>query len=79
MPRVIRRNRPAPRERKNMRLDQELLDSAKLVLGTTNETEAVTLALRRVVSSGQVAAGLRKLGGSGLVDPTRVHDDSDAE
>jgi Arc/MetJ family transcription regulator len=57
-----------------MRLDQALLDSAKRALGTTSETEAVTLALRRVVDNARVAAGLRALGGSGIVDPASVED-----
>ena len=60
------------RDRKNMRLDQALLDSAKRVLGTVSETEAVTLALKRVVNNGQVASGLRALGGSRVIDAKRV-------
>jgi len=76
MPRPTTRRpaRPSARERKNMRLDQALLDSAKRALGTASETEAVTLALRRVVDNARVAAGLRSLGGSRIVDPTRVDD-----
>lgn len=57
-----------------MRLDQALLDSAKRALGTHSETEAVTLALQRVVNNARVAAGLRALGGSRIVDEARVHD-----
>lgn len=69
-----RKARPSARERKNMRLDQVLLDSAKRALGTASETEAVTLALRRVVDNARVAAGLRALGGSRVIDSTRVDD-----
>jgi len=61
-----------------MRLDQALLDSAKRALGTTSETEAVTLALRRVVDNARVAAGLRALGGSGILDAARVDDPAGA-
>jgi Arc/MetJ family transcription regulator len=57
-----------------MRLDQELLDSAKRVLGATSETEAVTLALRRVVNNARVANGIRALGGSRIVDPAKIED-----
>jgi len=80
MPRSASRRTASPtaRERKNMRLDQALLDSAKRALGTTSETEAVTLALRRVVDNARVAAGLRALGGTGIVDPARVDDLPDA-
>lgn len=76
MPRSTTRRpaRPPVRERKNMRLDQTLLDSAKRALGTASETEAVTLALRRVVDNARVAAGLRALGGSLILDPARVDD-----
>ena len=74
MPRTKTRHKPTrpSRDRKNMRLDQALLDSAKLALGTVNETEAVTLALKRVVNNGRVASGLRALGGSRLIDAKKV-------
>lgn len=80
MPRTTARRtaQPAPRERKNMRLDQALLDSAKQALGTESETEAVMLALQRVVGNARIAAGLRALGGTSIVDATRV-DDAPAE
>ena len=80
MPRSTTRRqaRPPARERKNMRLDQALLDSAKRALGTASETEAVTLALRRVVDNARVAAGLRALGGSRIIDPARVDDPAGA-
>ena len=64
----------AQRDRKNMRLDQRLLDSAKLALGTQSETEAVTVALQRVVNNAAVANGLRALGGSRILDARRVRD-----
>lgn len=73
-PTTRRKARPPARERKNMRLDQALLDSAKHALGTASETEAVTLALRRVVENARLAAGLRALGGSRIIDPARVND-----
>ena len=78
MPRAVptrKPRRPASRARKNMRLDPALLDAAKQALGADSETEAVTLALRRVVANGRVAAGLRAIGGTRLVDPARVHDE----
>ena len=62
------------RVRKNMRLDQALLDSAMLALGTDSETEAVTVALRRVVNNTLVVGSLRALGGSGIIDARRVRD-----
>ena len=71
---VHRRAKRPTRDRKNMRLDQDLLDSAKLALGTESETEAVTRALRRVVNNRLVANGLRALGGSHLVNARRVDD-----
>lgn len=64
----------AVRDRKNMRLDQHLLDSAKRALGTDSETEAVTVALQRVVNNATVANGLRALGGSRIIDARRVRD-----
>jgi hypothetical protein len=57
-----------------MRLDQALLDSAKRVLGAASETEAVTIALRRVVNNARVADGIRALGGSRIVDPAKIED-----
>ena len=76
MPRTIGRRAasPATRERKNMRLDQALLDEARRVLGAETETEAVTLALHRVVHNARVAAGIRALGGRGGIDASRVND-----
>lgn len=57
-----------------MRLDQALLDQAKRVLGTASETEAVTLALRRVVDNAGAAEGIRSLGGRRMLDESRVND-----
>lgn len=57
-----------------MRLDQGLLDRAKQVLGTPSETEAVTLALRRVVDNARVAEGIRSLGGRHIFDEARIND-----
>ena len=72
---ALRRTTARPsRDRKNMRLDQELLDSAKVALGTENETEAVTIALQRVVNNSVVASGIRALGGSGILNARRIGD-----
>ncbi len=77
MPRSTARRpgKPSVRERKNMRLDQALLDSAKRALGTESETEAVTIALRRVVDNARVADGIRALGGRRMLDASRIDDD----
>lgn len=65
---------PATRVRKNMRLDQRLLDQARRVLGAADETEAVTLALRRVVNNDRVAAGIRSIAGRREIDAARIED-----
>lgn len=71
----VRRAPPASaRGRKNMRLDQALLDSAKRVPGTESETEAATLALQRVVDNARVADGIRALGGRRMFDESRTND-----
>ena len=57
-----------------MRLDQALLDAAKRALGTESETEAVTLALQRVVNNARVADGIRALGGRLMFDESRIND-----
>lgn len=57
-----------------MRLDQALLDEAKRALGTDSETEAVTLALQRVVDNERVLEGLRRLGGRCMFDESRIND-----
>lgn len=76
MPRsTTRRPAAAPaRGRKNMRLDQALLDQAKRALGTESETEAVTLALQRVVDKERALDGLRRLGGRLALDEARIND-----
>ena len=71
--------RRAPRRtRKNVRLDQRLLDDARRVLGVESETEAITVALQRLVGNERIMAGLRALGGTRLVDPRLVAGDLDA-
>lgn len=65
---------PAPRARKNMRLDQALLDEARAALGAADETEAVTIALQRVVDNRRVADGIRALGGRRVMEAARVGD-----
>ena len=57
-----------------MRLDQALLDEAKRALGTDSETEAVTLALQRIVHNARVADGLRAIAGRGMFDESRIND-----
>lgn len=77
MPRPTTRSKAKPppaRERKNMRLDQSLLDSAKRALGTASETETVTLALRRVVDNARIAEGILALGGRHMLDVSRIDD-----
>ena len=72
---TTRRPARAPsRGRKNMRLDQDLLDTARRVLGATSETETVTLALQRIVHNARVAEGIRAIGGSGMFDESRIQD-----
>jgi hypothetical protein len=61
--------------RKNMRLDQALLDAAKAALGVADETEAVTRALEIIVGNRRVADGIRALGGSRMFDESRIQDD----
>ncbi len=53
--------------RKNMRLNQELIDRAKRVLGTRTETETVERALELVAFREEVLSGLRWLAGSGAL------------
>lgn len=65
---------PALRARKNMRLDQALLDEARAALGAADETEAVTIALQRVVDNRRVADGIRALGGRRVVEASRIDD-----
>ena len=74
-PTAVREPAPAgPRARKNMRLDQRLLDQARRVLGAADETEAVTIALRRVVNNARVAAGIGAIAGRGEIDERRIED-----
>ena len=63
---------PARRARKYMRLDQALLDEARAALGVADDTEAVTIALERVVDNRRVADGIRALGGRRAIDASRV-------
>ena len=78
-PRPAAKSRRAPsRTRKNVRLDQSLLDDARRVLGVESETEAITVALQRLVGNERIMAGIRALGGTRLVDPRLVEGDLDA-
>jgi Arc/MetJ family transcription regulator len=63
------------RERKNMRIDQRLLDDAKRILGTETETEAVTIALQRIVGNERILAGIRALAGTKWVDASLIDED----
>lgn len=72
---AARRAEPTPAlKRKNMRLNQTLLDEAKRALGTESETEAVTLALRRVAHNARMAAGMRALAGRKMFDESLISD-----
>lgn len=75
-PAAVREPAPAaaPRARKNMRLDQRLLDQARQALDAADETEAVTIALRRVVNNARVAAGIRSIAGRMAIDEARIED-----
>jgi hypothetical protein len=53
--------------RKNMRLRQDLLDQARMVLGAKTETETVEEALELVAFRKEVAEGIRRIVGSGAL------------
>lgn len=64
---------PRPDTRKKtLQLDQRLLDRARRALGVKTETAAVTQALEAVVLREAQAAGIRRLGEIGPIDPDRV-------
>ena len=79
-PRAVREASPARsvRVRKNMRLDQKLLDEARRALGAADETEAVTMALTMVVdrieNNRRVMEGLRSIAGTMILDESRIND-----
>ena len=50
--------------RKNMRLRQGLIDSARKILGTRSETETVEQALELVAFRKEVTEGIRSMAGS---------------
>ncbi|MBW3572288.1 MAG: hypothetical protein KY467_14395 [Gemmatimonadetes bacterium] len=50
--------------RKNMRLRQDLIDRARKILGTQNETETVEQALELVAFRKEVSNGIRKMAGT---------------
>ncbi len=66
--------RARKRKRKNMRLDQALLNAAKQALGLSDETETVTVALERVVANRRVADGIAAMGGRRVLDESRILD-----
>ena len=69
-----RKAAPPARARKNLRLDQALLDEAKRALGTESETEAVTIALQRVVDKRRFIDGFLSIAGRRMFDESRIND-----
>lgn len=65
------RTRPL-RQRKTLDLAQTLLDEARGALSARTETEAVHVALERVVQNRKFADVIRRLGGRDLVDRRRI-------
>lgn len=59
--------------RKNMRLNQDVLDRARKVLGTRTETETVEQALQLVAFRQEVVDGIRSIAGTGAIRD--VYDD----
>jgi hypothetical protein len=56
--------------RKNLRLDQAKIDTARRILGTRTETETIEQALDLVAFRDEVVSGLEALAGSGMLrDP----------
>lgn len=72
--RSARSARGTRRKRKNMRLDQTLLDAAKQALGLSDETQTVTVALERIVANQRVAEGIAEMGGRRVLDESRIRD-----
>ena len=50
--------------RKNMRISQEKLDRARMILGTRTETETVDAALDMIAFRKEVLEGVRRIAGS---------------
>ena len=61
--------------RKNMRIDQAKLDSARKILGTKTETETVEAALDLVTFRKEVIEGVRRLAGTGIVRDIYAEDE----
>jgi Arc/MetJ family transcription regulator len=59
--------------RKNMRLNQDVLDRARRILGTRTETETVEQALQLVAFRHEVVDGIRAVAGTGAIRD--VYDD----
>lgn len=66
--------KPMTRPRKRVQVEQELLQNAMRALGANTEVEAVTIALQRVVNNWRIAEGIRALGGSKILDESRIND-----
>ena len=61
-------------KRKDMLLDQGLLDAAKRALGLSDETQTVTVALERIIANPRVADGIAAMGGRRVLDESRITD-----
>lgn len=57
-PAAVRKNRPARRERMNLMVDRALLARAAAVAATTNMSDVVDAALRRMAEDDAIVAGL---------------------
>jgi hypothetical protein len=55
-------------KRKNLRLHQSKIDAARVVLGTTTETETIEAALDLIVFRNELVEGVRAMRGADLAD-----------
>jgi hypothetical protein len=55
--------KPKGGRRKNVRIDQKKLDTARRILGTKTETETIEKALDDLIFKHDVLAGLERIGG----------------
>jgi len=60
--------------KKTLRIDQALLDRARIALGARTETDAVARALEMIVRRDQQVQGIRALAALGPIDATRIDD-----
>ncbi len=68
---AARRKQPL-RRRKTMDIDQRLLDSARVRLGASSETETVHMALKRVLNNEAHADFIRWLAANYTIDPKLI-------